>query len=126
MNPIVKYLQDTRAELRHVAWPTREQTIIYTVMVALISIGVALYLGLFDYIFTGALTRVINVLPAAPAAQTQQIPVDNTQQAPAATNPTPTTNTNTTNGPTFTIPGASGQAPAPTQNTTQPAPAPKK
>ena len=68
---IGQYLKETQGELRHVAWPTRTQTIVYTVLVALISIAVALYLGLFDYIFTSGLTRIVGVLPAAPA-QTEQ------------------------------------------------------
>jgi preprotein translocase SecE subunit len=41
-----QYLKDTRAELRHVAWPTRTQTIVFTILVALVSIFVAAYLGL--------------------------------------------------------------------------------
>ncbi len=55
------------------AWPTQTQTIVYTVLVAVLSIGVALYLGLFDYIFTTGLTRVVSNLP-------QQSPVTVTQQ----------------------------------------------
>ncbi len=70
---IGQYLKDTRGELRHVAWPTRLQTIIYTILVAAISIGVALYLGLFDFLFTSGLARVVNVLPVAnPVSITQQ------------------------------------------------------
>lgn len=68
----VQYLKDTQAELRHVAWPTRTQTIVYTVLVALISIGVSLYLGLFDYLFTTGLARFLQVLPAAAPQSTQQ------------------------------------------------------
>ena len=60
-----QYIKDTRAELRHVAWPTRTQTIVYTVLVALISIGIALYLGFFDYIFTTGLARGLKVLPSS-------------------------------------------------------------
>ena len=66
---IVQYLKDTQAELRHVAWPTRLQTIVYTILVALISIFVALYLGLFDYLFTSGLAKILETLPTAPAAQ---------------------------------------------------------
>ena len=55
----VEYLKDTRAELRHVAWPTQTQTIVFTGLVVAISIFISLYLGLFDYIFTGALERVV-------------------------------------------------------------------
>ena len=73
MAGIGQYLKDTQGELRHVAWPTRTQTIVYTVLVALISIGVALYLGFFDFLFTTGLARVVNVLPSTnPIQVTQQ------------------------------------------------------
>lgn len=56
-----QYLKDTRAELRHVAWPTRSQTIVYTILVAFISVFVAAYLGVFDYLFTTSLARFLGV-----------------------------------------------------------------
>jgi len=59
----LQYLKDTRGELNHVAWPTRAQTIIYTVLVIALSIIVSLYLGFFDYIFTTGLARVLEFLP---------------------------------------------------------------
>ena len=62
---LIQYIKDTQGELRHVAWPTRVQTIVYTVLVVLISIGVSLYLGLFDYLFTTGLSRFLLILPAA-------------------------------------------------------------
>ena len=58
-----QYLKDTRSELHHVAWPTRVQTIVYTTLVIAISIFVALYLGLFDFVFTTGLSRVLPFLP---------------------------------------------------------------
>ncbi len=61
-----QYLKDTQSELRHVAWPTRTQTIVFTVLVALVSVFTAAYLGLFDYVFTTALTNYLSALPAAP------------------------------------------------------------
>ncbi len=68
-----QYLKDTQGELRHVAWPTRLQTIVYTVLVALISIGVALYLGFFDFVFTTGMKRALNDIPSAnPIQITQQ------------------------------------------------------
>lgn len=68
-----QYLKDTQAELRHVAWPTRTQTIVYTILVALISLGIALYLGLFDYLFTSTLTRLIGVSAAPSPVQITDI-----------------------------------------------------
>lgn len=72
-NPFIQYLRDTRAELHHVAWPTQTQTIIYAVLVAVISIAVAIYLGLFDLLFTSGLSRFLGVLPQNIPAQTQQL-----------------------------------------------------
>jgi preprotein translocase subunit SecE len=75
----VDYLKDTRAELRHVAWPTRTQTVIFTTLVVAISVFVSAYLGVFDYLFTGILARVVNANPGAaqtvtpPAASTSPI-----------------------------------------------------
>jgi preprotein translocase SecE subunit len=78
MAGIGQYLKDTQGELRHVAWPTQTQTIVYTVLVAIISIFVALYLGLFDYLFTTGLARVVGASPAASqeAIQIEQLPAD--------------------------------------------------
>ncbi|OGG79762.1 preprotein translocase subunit SecE [Candidatus Kaiserbacteria bacterium RIFCSPLOWO2_01_FULL_54_13] len=59
----LQYLKDTRGELRHVAWPTRLQTIVYTVIVIAISLFIAAYLGFFDYIFTTGLGRALQFLP---------------------------------------------------------------
>ena len=70
-NGFIQYLQDTRAELRHVAWPTRMQTIVYSVLVTAVSVAVALYLGLFDFLFTTGLARFVEALPqTAPTQQT--------------------------------------------------------
>jgi len=124
MNPLMQYLKDTRAELRHVAWPTRTQTIVYTVLVAALSVGVALYLGFFDFLFTTGLSRALNALPQPPAVQVQTEPAT----VPTNTQPTaPTTNT----PPANTVPqGALNLVPGTPSTQTTPAPttktAPKK
>jgi preprotein translocase SecE subunit len=69
---LLSYFKETQSELRHVAWPTRLQTIVYTVLVAAVSIFVALYLGFFDYLFTSTLARLAGVAPAATPAATEQ------------------------------------------------------
>ncbi|HYC83328.1 MAG TPA: preprotein translocase subunit SecE [Candidatus Paceibacterota bacterium] len=56
---ISDYLNDTRAELKHVSWPTRQQTVYFTIIVIAISILAGLYLGLFDFLFTLALKTII-------------------------------------------------------------------
>lgn len=64
----IQYLKDTRGELNHVAWPTRVQTIVYTILVIAISIFLSFYLGFFDFAFTRGLGEIVKVLPqnAAP------------------------------------------------------------
>ena len=64
---LFQYIQDTRGELRHVAWPTRLQTIVYTIIVIALSLLVALYLGFFDYIFTTSIGRGLTLLGIEPA-----------------------------------------------------------
>ena len=45
--------------MKHVLWPTRQQAIVYTVMVIGISIAVAVYLGLLDYLFAAIIKKII-------------------------------------------------------------------
>lgn len=87
MSSFFQYLKDTRGELRHVAWPTQLQTIVYTVIVILLSFFIALYLGLFDYIFTTGLRNVIEVLPTTPPVSIESIQYSTT--TPVSTTTTP-------------------------------------
>jgi len=60
MDKFINYLKDTRAELTHVSWPTQKQTLIYTAMVIAVSVFVAIFLGIFDFLFSRGLTFFIN------------------------------------------------------------------
>ena len=51
-----EYIKGTQAEMKHVNWPSREQTTRYTVMVIAVSIIVAIILGLSDFVFSKLLT----------------------------------------------------------------------
>lgn len=44
----IDYLKETRAELKHVSWPTRKQAVGFTAMVIVLSLLTAVLLGLFD------------------------------------------------------------------------------
>jgi len=50
MNRIIVYLRESVVELKKVVWPSRKQTRDHTVMVIAVSIGVAIFLGLIDFI----------------------------------------------------------------------------
>ncbi len=60
MQRFINYLHDTRGELKHVSWPTQRQTIMYTILVVLISVVTSLYLGLLDVVFTKGLQFLVN------------------------------------------------------------------
>ncbi len=55
MNKIIDYIKEVIAEAHHVTWPTRKQTIYFTLAVLVISVLVAYYLGLLDYLFAQGL-----------------------------------------------------------------------
>lgn len=56
---ITNYVKETRNELRHVSWPTRKQSIAFTIIVIVISLVVAAFLGFFDFIFSLLLTKFV-------------------------------------------------------------------
>ena len=56
---IITYLKETKGELKHVNWPTRQQVLWSTVGVLVISGVVAYFLGLFDALFAKILTSFI-------------------------------------------------------------------
>jgi preprotein translocase SecE subunit len=76
---LIQYIKDTRGELNHVAWPTRTQTSVFTILVILISVLVSLYLGIFDYLFTRSLGRGLELLPQQ---QGQVIDLQNLETLP--------------------------------------------
>jgi len=59
MNSLLNYLKDVRGEMKHMSWPTRRQTIAYTLLVIGISLFVAAFLGAFDFLFTNIAERFI-------------------------------------------------------------------
>ena len=61
---LAQYLRETRTEMNHVSWPTRTQTAVFTILVVSLSVLVSLYLGVFDYLFTNALGRALEFVPA--------------------------------------------------------------
>lgn len=49
---IVTFIKEVREELSKVAWPTREQTIRYTILVITVAVVVGIFLGGLDYLLT--------------------------------------------------------------------------
>lgn len=50
------YVKETRVEMSHVNWPTKQQTIRFTLMVIAVSIATAILLGVSDFVFSKLLT----------------------------------------------------------------------
>ena len=62
MTQVIKYFKATLMELKQVSWPTRRQSVMYTLLVILISGIVALYVGAFDYVFSQLISAVIDAI----------------------------------------------------------------
>lgn len=62
MNPLVKIINffiESRRELKKVKWPTKSEALQYTLIVIIISLIVAIYLGSLDFIFSNLLKKFI-------------------------------------------------------------------
>lgn len=59
MQSVKTFLQESRQELKRVNWPTKQETTRYTLFVIFFSLGVAVFLGLLDFIFLHALQRFV-------------------------------------------------------------------
>jgi preprotein translocase subunit SecE len=62
-NAIVRYLRDTRAELRKVRWPTRQEAWGLTRIVLVVTVAMALFMGLLDYLFSLELSGLVGKEP---------------------------------------------------------------
>jgi preprotein translocase subunit SecE len=59
MSKIIRYLQESLEEMKKVTWPSKKETYHYTLLVIGISLGVAAFLGILDYIFNYGLETLI-------------------------------------------------------------------
>jgi preprotein translocase subunit SecE len=59
-NRLVRYLRETRAELRKVTWPTRQQATNLTLIVLAVTLVMALFLGACDLIFATLVRQILS------------------------------------------------------------------
>jgi preprotein translocase subunit SecE len=59
IDKITNYLKNSKEELRKVQWPSRDETVKKTGLVVVISIIIAVYLGLLDYLLNILLEALI-------------------------------------------------------------------
>ena len=55
LEKIKTYLKEVKVEMNKVNWPTRNETINYTLVVIGVSIVISAYLGALDFLFTSVL-----------------------------------------------------------------------
>ncbi|MBI4132891.1 MAG: preprotein translocase subunit SecE [Candidatus Sungbacteria bacterium] len=56
---LTTFLKEARIELKKVTWPTRRDTVRYTLAVILLSLAVAVFLGALDVGFTYLLNKFV-------------------------------------------------------------------
>jgi preprotein translocase subunit SecE len=59
LQKVINFLKESKTELKKVKWPTLKETLQYTLVVIIISLVVAVYLGSLDYIFSFILRKFI-------------------------------------------------------------------
>ncbi len=58
-NKLTNYIKNSIIELKKVSWPTKQQAVRHTLLVIAISLVVAAFLGVIDFILTKVLQLVI-------------------------------------------------------------------
>lgn len=56
---IARYLRETRAELRKVVWPSREETTRLSIIVVSVMVGMSAALGVIDYLFSRLIGLIV-------------------------------------------------------------------
>ena len=64
-NALVRYIRETRGELRKVTWPTREESQRLTAIVLGVTAVMALFLGLLDLIFSNGIQELVRKIVGA-------------------------------------------------------------
>ena len=59
MGKVISFLKDVKLELTRVSWPTRAETIKFTLVVLGMSLFLAGFLGGLDYVFTSILKLLL-------------------------------------------------------------------
>ncbi len=58
---VVAYFKDVYREMRHVIWPSRQETIQHAMVVVVFSIAVALFLAGLDIIFNRGFEQLLKI-----------------------------------------------------------------
>lgn len=56
---IISHIKEAGAEMKNVKWPSRKQVVQYTVIIIILSLLIAAYVGAFDVLFTKIIGWII-------------------------------------------------------------------
>lgn len=59
LDKITQFLKEVYQELKKVSWPTKKEVIKHTLIVIGLSLGVAIFLGGLDFLFTWILNKFV-------------------------------------------------------------------
>ena len=59
MNKLLNYLKGAKEELAKVVWPTKDVTVKHTLVVIVISLATAIFLGSIDFLFNKVSETII-------------------------------------------------------------------
>lgn len=59
-NPITRYLKEIIVELKKVTWTSRRELLLATLMVIILSVVLSLFVGFFDFLFSGFLRLILH------------------------------------------------------------------
>ncbi len=59
MERVLDYIRESRAELKKVTWPTKQQMWYSTLVVIVVTFMVSVYLGLVDLLLTGVFSKIV-------------------------------------------------------------------
>jgi preprotein translocase subunit SecE len=59
MEKVLDYIRESKAELKKVTWPTKQQMWYSTLVVIVVTFMVSAYLGLVDLLLTGVFSKIV-------------------------------------------------------------------
>ena len=59
MEKVLDYIRESRAELKKVTWPPKQQMWYSTLVVIVVTFMVSAYLGLVDLLLTGVFSKIV-------------------------------------------------------------------
>ena len=59
MHTLTTYLRNVREEFRHIVWPSNRTAVAHTLVVVLIALLVALFVGVLDFAFRTGVSTIV-------------------------------------------------------------------